>query len=196
MKRFSWAYIAIAITALASLICARWFNEVDWVREISTGAFSGAVIGLIILIYEQQKEDRRETVQWERDRKLAKRIRDDANLESDIRTLADYALLTYQPILTEIPTVRTVKYSELKLNLRLHNSAMNKFVTRTKTEPIQTKYKAFIETLDSTMKRLDALRGSSKEFVFARNEDGPKLLMSFDLVVNEIEHALEGPLAE
>ena len=56
-KRF---WKGVAILLIASLFIAIRFSCNDAVREMATGAFSGGVIGAIILLYEQMRENERE----------------------------------------------------------------------------------------------------------------------------------------
>lgn len=73
-------------------IFAWLFVENDAIREIATGAFAGGVIGAILLAWEVYREERREDLQRERDRALAKQIRIDADRHKDLRSAADYIL--------------------------------------------------------------------------------------------------------
>lgn len=54
-----------------SFIIAISFSNNDAIREMATGAFSGGIIGLIILWYEQIREDEREEKQDQRDAAFA-----------------------------------------------------------------------------------------------------------------------------
>lgn len=56
----------LPLLLITSFIIAINFPKNDAVREMATGAFSGGIIGWIILLYEQMRENEREDKQLEK----------------------------------------------------------------------------------------------------------------------------------
>jgi len=89
----------VVATTLVSIGTAIWAdkNEMEAIREMATGAFGGAIIGALILFYEQRREEWREINQDARDEAQAARIQLFHHKEADIRSLADFMLKEFHP---------------------------------------------------------------------------------------------------
>lgn len=91
-------WLAIGFVSVISASTSIFFSEYDAIREMATSAFGGAIIGGLILFYEQFREERRELLQYERDIAQAKRLQDGANRGADIRSAADTLLKELKPL--------------------------------------------------------------------------------------------------
>ena len=100
LKYWPWSVSIAVVIVVAVMVALNAKN--DQVKDMATSAFGGAIVGALIVFYEQIREDQRETIQFERDRQLAYRIRQDANRESDLRQLADYLLVDAWPALNQL----------------------------------------------------------------------------------------------
>lgn len=98
-KLFWRLFFAVSIVGLI-LVFAPVFWGVslpETLRDLGIGAFTAALIGGLIMWYEDRREERRDIKQNKRDRELAKRIRQDANEENDKRQTADFLLCELRP---------------------------------------------------------------------------------------------------
>jgi len=87
--------LSTLIFILVFALIGAFFSKEEWnsLKDISTSAFSGGLIGLILVWYEQIREDERDSRQIERDIAQVKRLQK----ADDIQKLADLVLLNIVP---------------------------------------------------------------------------------------------------
>lgn len=99
--------VVITIIFLSAIVALLFDGKADsaW-REMAAGAFSGGIIGAIILWYEQLRETEREKIQLQRDIDQARRLQNEIDNSTNIRSLADKLLYeiipTYQETISEV----------------------------------------------------------------------------------------------
>lgn len=92
-----WWLLVIAVCVVSAWVAVCAGDTHSAIREMATSAFGGAIVGALILAYEQFREEQREQIQWNRDVRQAQRLRSDANYEADVRSLADILLKELKP---------------------------------------------------------------------------------------------------
>jgi len=111
-KRF-WS-VVISLIFLSGIIAVANDGKPDsaW-REMAAGAFSGGIIGLIILWYEQLRESEREKAQVQRDIEQAKRLQNEIDSATNIRYFADQLLTvlipTYEKTIEEVNNSASIR---------------------------------------------------------------------------------------
>ena len=193
---FLW-WVLVLVIVLFSLFAAIIFEDNNAIREMSTSAFGGAIVGALILAYEQFREEHREKIQFDRDVRLARRISDDANFEKDARSLADFVLKELAPV--HYQYLMSYESGQIKIRLDLENTLEDKiklaefYIKRVGGEMLLSRWDIFCEKTNNFLymeikEKIKLRAKANKEHLL---KELNHLHLARDLLVESSEKILE-----